>query len=81
MRFIENKVRSPKYYITHKPIERATCGAAVTSTTSRLISTDGKCRGVLMRQTLSRIEEGLGHEGFACDACGRRIKYVPPREK
>lgn len=36
------------------------------------------CRGVMGRITLSRIEEGLGHEGFECTACGRRVKYVPP---
>ncbi len=37
------------------------------------------CRGVMFRLTLSRLEEGLGHEGFACDKCGRRVKYVPER--
>lgn len=38
------------------------------------------CRGVMLRVTLSRLEEGLGHEGFACDHCGHRIKYVPKKE-
>jgi hypothetical protein len=37
-----------------------------------------KCMGVMFRLTLSRLEEGLGHEGFQCDKCGRRVKYVPP---
>jgi hypothetical protein len=37
-----------------------------------------RCRGVMGRITLSRLEEGLGHEGFECDKCGRRVKYVPP---
>lgn len=55
---------STTYEITRKPIERVGCGK-------------NKCRGVLMRQTLSRIEEGLGHEGFQCDTCHRRVKYVP----
>lgn len=36
-----------------------------------------ECRGVMGRLTLSRMEEGLGHEGFQCDVCGRRVKYVP----
>lgn len=36
-----------------------------------------KCMGVMFRLTLSRLEEGLGHEGFQCDKCGRRVKYVP----
>lgn len=38
----------------------------------------GKCRGTMNRLTLSRLEEGLGHEGFECASCGRRVKYVPP---
>ncbi len=70
----------PRFVVTHKPIEHVACGASVTPTTSRMVATNGKCRGVLMRQMLSRIEEALGHEGFACDACGRRVKYVPPKE-
>lgn len=36
----------------------------------------GKCRGVMGRITLSRLEEGLGHEGFECTSCHRRVKYV-----
>jgi hypothetical protein len=36
-----------------------------------------KCDGLLMRYTLSRLEEGLGHEGFECDRCRKRLKYVP----
>lgn len=35
------------------------------------------CRGVLFRMTLSRLEEGLGHEGYKCDKCGHKIKHVP----
>lgn len=38
----------------------------------------GKCGGTMLRFTLSRIEEGLGHEGFECTRCHRRVKYVPP---
>lgn len=34
-------------------------------------------RGVMVRIHLSRIEEGLGHEGFQCDVCGEKAKYVP----
>lgn len=37
------------------------------------------CRGVMSRVTLSRLEEGLGHEGFECDKCHRKVKYVPPK--
>lgn len=51
------------YVITNKPIVHVACGA--------------RCCGVLMRQTLSRLEEGLGHEGFKCESCGRMVKYVP----
>lgn len=40
------------------------------------VACGGKCRGVLFRVTLSRLEEGLGHEGFECDTCHRRVKYV-----
>lgn len=35
-------------------------------------------KGVMFRIPLSRIEEGMGHEGFECDKCGERRKYVPP---
>lgn len=38
-----------------------------------------KCPGVMSRIDLSRLEEGLGHEGFECSSCHRRVKYVPPR--
>ncbi len=38
----------------------------------------GACDGTMLRLTLSRIEEGLGHEGFECTKCHRRVKYVPP---
>lgn len=33
--------------------------------------------GVMVRINLSRLEEGLGHEGFQCGKCGERVKYVP----
>lgn len=75
-----------KYAITRKPIVHVACGASVVPPVSRLISAvsrlasdNGRCRGTLLRVTLSRLEEGLGHEGFMCDMCGRRVKYVPPR--
>ena len=38
-----------------------------------------KCPGVMSRIDLSRLEEGLGHEGFECSSCHRRVKYVPAR--
>lgn len=37
-------------------------------------------RGVMCRLTLSRLEEGLGHEGFQCDKCGVKVKRVPAKE-
>jgi hypothetical protein len=55
-----------QYKITNKPIVHVACGAP--------------CRGVLMRQMLSRLEESLGQEGFQCDRCSRRVKYVPKKE-
>lgn len=36
----------------------------------------GMCQGVMSRIALSRLEEGLGHEGFECDKCHRRVKYI-----
>lgn len=36
-----------------------------------------KCKGVLFRVELSRLEEGLGHEGFRCETCGHTVKRVP----
>lgn len=40
----------------------------------------GKCSGLMRRIDLSRLEEGLGHEGYECDKCGRRLKYIGPAE-
>ena len=40
-----------------------------------------KCGGVMGRIDLSRLEEGLHHEGFECAACHRRVKYVPPGDR
>ncbi len=37
----------------------------------------GKCSGIMHRIDLSRLEEGLGHEGFECCVCRRRVKRVP----
>lgn len=37
-----------------------------------------RCSGVLWRVPLSRLEEGLHHEGFRCDKCEHAVKYVPP---
>ena len=37
----------------------------------------GKCNGIMRRINLSRMEDGLGHEGFECDRCSRRVKFVP----
>jgi hypothetical protein len=42
-------------------------------------SLDTPARGVMIRINLSRIEEGLGHEGYRCDRCGHTIKRVPER--
>lgn len=39
------------------------------------------CRGAMSRITLSRLEEGLGHEGFECSDCRRRVKYVPKKDR
>lgn len=41
----------------------------------------GKCGGLMARITLSRLEEGLGHEGFECQSCGRRVKYAPKEQR
>jgi hypothetical protein len=55
--------------VTHKPITNVACPACAKATPQR--------RGVLFRVDLSRLEEGLGHEGFQCDKCGHTVKYVP----
>lgn len=36
-----------------------------------------KCKGLLWRADLSRLEEGLGHEGYRCDTCKVFVKTVP----
>lgn len=51
--------------IVRKPITSIVCGKS-------------GCKGTLWRLSLSRLEEGLGHEGFCCEKCGRTVKYVPP---
>jgi hypothetical protein len=55
------------YEITRTPVEKVGCGR-------------NRCKGILFRLTLSGIEEGLGHEGFECDTCHLRVKYVPQRD-
>lgn len=36
-------------------------------------------KGVLFRVDLSRLEEGLQHQGYRCDRCGYAVKYVPKK--
>lgn len=43
----------------------------------RVGCSDDKCRGIMWRVDLSRLEEALGHEGYRCDTCGARIKTIP----
>jgi len=65
--------------ITNKPVG-VNCNAKKPAVVGALYSApggDNKCPGVMFRRDLSRIEEGLGHEGYMCDKCGRRVKYVP----
>ena len=33
--------------------------------------------GIYFSVTVSRLESGLGHEGYACDKCGHKVKHVP----
>lgn len=33
-------------------------------------------RGAYFRVDLSRMEDGLGHVGYQCDACGDLVKVV-----
>ena len=63
-----------KYTITRKTVPIA-CGTSLGD--ERLVRHPKSCGGVLARVTLSRLEEGLGHEGFRCDKCGRGVKRVP----
>jgi hypothetical protein len=64
--------------ITTKPVSVA-CGTNGRGIVGQIPLTPGggACAGVLLRITLSRIEEGLGQEGFLCDTCGRKVKYIP----
>ncbi len=64
--------------VTNKPVSVA-CGTKGRAVVGQVPLTKGggTCNGVLSRITLSRLEEGLGHEGFQCDVCGRKVKYVP----
>lgn len=65
--------------ITTKPVG-VNCNAKKPSVVGAIYSAPGgddKCPGVMFRATLSRIEEGLGQEGYMCSHCGRRVKYVP----
>lgn len=69
-----------KTTITKKPVG-VNCNAKKPAVVGALPAAPGgpeKCPGVMGRITLSRLEEGLGHEGFECGTCHRRVKYVPP---
>jgi hypothetical protein len=64
--------------VVHKPVG-VNCSGQGPHVTGSIWPAKGAtpmCRGVMGRITLSRLEEGLGHEGFKCDKCGRRVKYV-----
>lgn len=56
--------------VVRKPVG-VTCSACVKAGRPRSAS-------VMLRISLSRLEEGLGHEGFECNVCHTRVKYVPP---
>jgi hypothetical protein len=67
--------------VTNKPVETIACpkcnpGAKKLGRSFLATLAPG---GILCRVDLSRLEEGLGHEGFKCDnpRCGHTIKYVP----
>lgn len=62
--------KTKPFVITRKPVELA-CPACAKN----------KKYGVMARVTLSRLEEGLGHEGFECYSCHYRLKYVPKEIK
>lgn len=67
------------YIITRKPVG-INCSSKKPAVVGALPASKGgpdKCPGVMFRVNLSRLEEGLGHEGFQCDKCGRKVKYVP----
>ncbi len=51
----------------------------VTSESVKVACDKNECKGVLWRVDLSRLEEGLGHEGYKCDVCKRTVKYVPKK--
>ena len=55
--------------VTHKPVTNVNCPVCAKADPQRY--------GVLFRVDLSRLEEGLGHEGFQCNKCAHTIKFVP----
>ena len=67
------------YIIVTRPVG-VNCSAKARRVQDSLPAAQGgsdTCPGVMFRLNLSRIEEGLGQEGFMCDKCGRRVKYIP----
>ncbi len=66
------------FVIKHgKPLHCPTCKKAKRATGA--VSTDQRyvARMTLMRVSLSRLEEGLGHEAFRCEKCDTTIKVIP----
>lgn len=65
-----------RYIVVRKPVG-VNCNGLTVRGGIPSAAGGGKCGGVMMRKDLSRLEEGLGHEGFECNVCHRRVKYVP----
>lgn len=73
--------KSKRYTATTMPVGIG-CGSTSRLVVGALPPVKGgrKCGGLMNRVTLSRLEESLGHEGFECAKCGRRIKRVPKEQ-
>jgi len=71
-----------RYVVVNKPVG-VNCSGKNLAVVGSILPAKGvtpECRGVMLRKDLSLLEEDLGHEGFECDVCHRRVKYVPPKE-
>lgn len=71
-----------KVTITHKPVGiRCSTNAGNVVDAVPPAPGGGKCNGLMARISLSRLEEGLGHEGYECQKCKRRVKYIAERAR
>ena len=42
--------------------------------------TNSKCKGILWKSDVSKLQESLGHRVYKCDSCGSSFVFVPKQE-